>query len=256
MAAVLGLLIGSFLNVVIHRVPRGESVVSPGSYCPSCGRPIRNRHNIPLLSWVALRGRCADCGAAISFRYPAVEVGTGLAFAGLTWWAVSRDQTASAAAWCFLAAVGIALALIDIDTHRLPNVIVGPSYLVLAALLVVGALADADPAALLRAGSGMAALAAFFFLIVLVYPTGMGWGDVKLAGLLGMAMGFVSWAALVIGSFAGFALGAMVGVVLIAAGRGTRKTAVPFGPFMIVGAFFGMIAGDAIAAWYLGLIGG
>ncbi len=256
MAAVLGLLVGSFLNVVIYRVPRHESVVSPGSHCPSCGRPIRGRHNIPVIGWLMLRGKCADCHAPISVRYPAVEAATGLAFALLTWWAASRGEAAAAPAWCYLAAVGIALAAIDLETHRLPNVIVLPSYPVLAALLTFAALVEGQPGNLLRAAIGMIALAAFFLLVVLVYPKGMGWGDVKLAGLLGMAMGYESWGALVIGSFAGFALGAVVGVVVIASGRGTRKTAVPFGPFMILGAFIGLLAGDAVAGWYLGLIGG
>ena len=256
MAAVLGLLVGSFLNVAIYRVPRHESVVSPGSHCPSCGRPIRGRHNIPVIGWLMLRGTCADCHAPISARYPAVEAATGLAFALLTWWAASRGEAAAAPAWCYLAAVGIALAAIDLETHRLPNVIVLPSYPVLAALLTFAALVEGQPGNLLRAATGMIALAAFFLLVVLVYPKGMGWGDVKLAGLLGLATGYESWGALVIGSFAGFALGAVVGVIVIATGRGTRKTAVPFGPFMIIGAFVGLLAGDAIAAWYLGLIGG
>ena len=256
MAAVLGLLVGSFLNVAIYRVPRHESVVSPGSHCPSCGRPIRGRHNIPVIGWLMLRGTCADCHAPISARYPAVESATGLAFALLTWWAASRGEAAAAPAWCYLAAVGIALAAIDLETHRLPNVIVLPSYPVLAALLTFAALVEGQPGNLLRAATGMIALAAFFLLVVLVYPKGMGWGDVKLAGLLGLATGYESWGALVIGSFAGFALGAVVGVIVIATGRGTRKTAVPFGPFMIIGAFVGLLAGDAIAAWYLGLIGG
>lgn len=255
MAAALGLLIGSFLNVVIYRVPRGESVVAPGSHCPACGHQIRGRHNVPVVSWLLLRARCADCGRPISVRYPAVELGTGVAFALLTWWAASSHQLAAAPAWCYLAATGIALALIDIDTRRLPNVIVLPSYGVLAALLTVAALVDDRPENLLRAVVGMAALAGFFLVVVLVYPAGMGWGDVKLAGLLGLAMGYASWGALVIGSFAGFALGAIVGVVVIATGRATRKTALPFGPFMIVGAFIGVLVGHAVADWYISLIG-
>jgi leader peptidase (prepilin peptidase)/N-methyltransferase len=256
MAAVFGLLVGSFLNVAIYRVPRGESVVSPGSHCPSCGRPIRPRHNLPLIGWLLLRGRCADCRAPISIRYPAVEAATGLAFGLLTWWAASRNEAAAAPAWCYLAAVGIALAAIDLETHRLPNVIVLPSYAVLASLFVVATLVDGHVENLLRALVGMIALAAFYLLVVLVYPKGMGFGDVKLAGLLGMAMGYVSWGSLVFGSFAGFALGAIAGIAVIASGRGTRKTAVPFGPFMIVGAFVGILVGEAVAAWYLGFIRG
>jgi leader peptidase (prepilin peptidase)/N-methyltransferase len=253
-AAVLGLLVGSFLNVVIYRVPIGESIVSPGSHCPACGRPIRGRHNIPVLSWVVLRGHCADCNAAISARYPAVELGTGVAFALLTWWAAAHAELAVAPAWCYLAAVGIALAMIDLDTHRLPNVIVLPSYAVLAVLLTIASIADGHPAELGRALLGMLALAAFFLVVRFAYPKGMGWGDVKLAGLLGLALGYVSWAALVIGGFAGFALGAVVGVAVIAAGHGNRKSVLPFGPFMIIGAFLGLLVGGAVSDWYLRLI--
>jgi len=254
MAATLGLLVGSFLNVVIYRVPHGESVVSPGSRCPACGHPIRGRHNVPALSWLFLRARCADCRAPISIRYPAVELGCGVAFGLLTWWGAEDHRLAAAPAWCYLAAVGIALALIDIDTRRLPNVIVVPSYAVLAVLLAVAAIIDDGLDDLLRAGAGMVVLAGFYLVVRLAYPKGMGWGDVKLAGLLGLAMGYASWAALLIGSFAGFVLGAVVGVVVIASGRATRKTLLPFGPFMIVGAFVGLLVGNAVADWYLHLI--
>lgn len=254
MAAALGLLVGSFLNVVVYRVPRGESVVSPGSHCPACGRPIPGRHNIPVVSWLLLRARCADCHTAISGRYPAVELGTGVAFALLTWWASAHSKLASAPAWCYLAAVGIALALIDIDTHRLPNAIVIPSYGVLAVLFTMAAIVDGHPGDLFRGILGMLALAAFFLVVRLAYPKGMGWGDVKLAGLLGLALGYASWAALLIGGFAGFALGAVAGVAVIAAGRGSRKSVLPFGPFMLAGAFFGLVLGGAIADWYLRLI--
>jgi leader peptidase (prepilin peptidase)/N-methyltransferase len=202
-----------------------------------------------------LRGRCADCQAPISIRYPLVEGITGLAFGLLTWWACARNEAASAPAWCYLAAVGIALTAIDLDTHRLPNLIVLPSYAVLASLFVVATLVDGHVENLLRAVVGMIALAAFYLFVVLVYPKGMGFGDVKLAGLLGMAMGYASWGSLVFGSFAGFALGAIAGIVLIASGRGTRKTAVPFGPFMIVGAFVGILVGEPVASWYLQFVG-
>jgi leader peptidase (prepilin peptidase)/N-methyltransferase len=177
-----------------------------------------------------------------------------MAFALLTWWAAANHELAAAPAWCYLAAIGITLALIDIDVHRLPNVIVLPSYGVLAVLLTVASITDGHPADLVRGFLGMLAFASFFLVIRLVYPRGMGWGDVKLAGVLGLALGYASWAALLIGGFAGFALGATVGVAVIAAGLGNGKTVVPFGPFMLVGAFLGLLIGDGVSDWYLRLI--
>jgi len=246
-----GLLIGSFLNVVIWRVPRGESVVRPPSACPSCGHPIRRRDNIPVLSWLILRGRCRDCSEPISRRYPLVEAGTGVLFAlvalrfGVGW---------ELPAFLYLATIGVALALIDLDTKRLPNAIVLPSYLVAAALLGVAALAGGQADSLLRAAAGGAALWAFYFLMALVYPAGMGFGDVKLAGVLGMYLGWVGWGALVIGGFAAFLLGGLFSIGLLVTRRASRKSAVPFGPWMILGAAIGIAAGEAVWATYLGAI--
>jgi len=126
--ALLGLAIGSFLNVVIYRVPRGESLISPPSHCPSCDRPIRNRHNVPVFGWLALRGRCADCQAPISPRYPLVEAATGLVFVAFAARLYSLDLLPALPAYLYFAAIGIALAMIDFDCHRLPNAIVLPSY--------------------------------------------------------------------------------------------------------------------------------
>jgi leader peptidase (prepilin peptidase)/N-methyltransferase len=232
----LGLAVGSFLNVVIYRVPRGESLLHPGSHCPSCQAPIRARHNIPVLGWLLLRGRCYDCGAPISVRYPLVELGTGLLFLALA----LRVDIAVLPAYLYFAAAGVALALIDLDVRRLPNAIVVPSYPVVAALLFAAALWDHSLPSFVRSLLGAAALFAFFAAIAFIYPAGMGWGDVKLAGLIGLVLGYLSWLALAVGAFLGFLLGSVVGVAIIALGRAGRRTAVPFGPFMIVGALAGI----------------
>jgi leader peptidase (prepilin peptidase)/N-methyltransferase len=254
-AGVFGLAIGSFLNVVIYRVPVGESVVSPPSKCPSCSHPIRNRHNVPVFGWLLLRGRCYDCKEPISARYPLVEAATGLLFAAVTWRLLVIDMPWALPAYLYLAAAGVALAMIDIDVKRLPDKIVLPSYAVVAVLLIIAAMGGHDWWPLARAAIGAAALFAFYLAIVLIYPAGMGFGDVKLAGVLGALMGYLSWSALIVATFGAFLLGAVVGVVLMATNRGSRKTAIPFGPFMIAFALITVFVGGPLADWYLRLIG-
>ena len=251
LVGVLGLCIGSFLNVVIHRVPLGLSVVSPPSSCPGCGSPIRARHNVPVVGWLLLRGRCADCGAPISVRYPLVEALTAVLFVLVTWRALDLGQAAAIPALLTFTALGVALAFIDLDVRRLPNVLVFPAYPVLAVLLAVAAWVRGDWESLLRAGVGGLALFGFFFALRLIHPQGMGFGDVKLAGVVGMVLGYLSWSALVIGAFAGFFLGAVVGVLVIAVTGGGRKTAVPFGPFMIAGALAALWITDPVIALIL-----
>ncbi|HJP78868.1 MAG TPA: prepilin peptidase [Pseudonocardiaceae bacterium] len=253
LVGLLGLLIGSFLNVVIHRVPRGESLVSPPSRCPKCGADIKARHNVPVVGWLVLRGRCAECRAPISVRYPLVELGTGLVFAGLA--AQLGHQLWALPAYLYFAAIGIALALIDIDVRRLPNAVVLPSYPVLAVLLALAAFLEHDWWALLRAVIGAAALFAFYFVLAMAYPAGMGFGDVRLAGLIGAVLAYQSWSALIIGAFGGFVLGAIVGVAVIASQKGDRKTALPFGPFMIAAALAAIFVATPIADAYRSLLG-
>jgi leader peptidase (prepilin peptidase)/N-methyltransferase len=253
-AGMLGVVIGSFLTVVIHRVPRRQSLLRPGSRCPTCVAPIRPRHNIPVVGWLVLRGACADCGEPISVRYPLVELGTGVIFAGLAAAFAVRHQVPALPAYLYFAGIGIALAVIDIDVRRLPTAIVLPSYPVLAVLLTGAAWGQHDWWALGRAGIGGAALLGFFFSIVMVYPAGMGLGDVRLAGLVGAVLGYLSWSTLIVGALAGFALGAVSGAAIIAARRGDRKTAMPFGPFMIAGALLAVVAGTPIADAYQTLL--
>jgi leader peptidase (prepilin peptidase)/N-methyltransferase len=263
-----GALIGSFLNVVIYRVPRGESVVSPPSACPRCGHPIRGIDNIPILSWLILRGRCRDCSAPISLRYPLVELATALFFAGVGWWVgvkfLAADTRASFSvivvvliliAFLYLAAVSMALALIDFDTHRLPNPIVLPAYIVGAVLLGTAALLAGDLERLLGTGIGLAAMWLAYFLMAVLYPGGMGFGDVKLAGVLGLFLGWLGWGPLIVGSFSAFLLGGVFALVLLASRRVTRKGGIPFGPWMLVGAWVGIFAGDTLWSSYLALFG-
>ncbi len=252
LAAAVGLAVGSFLNVVVWRVPRGESVVSPPSACPRCGHGIRPRDNVPVLSWLILRGRCRDCGEPISVRYPFVEVATGALFAAATAWLLGMpDGGWLVPAVLYLSAVAVALALIDIDTHRLPDAIVLPSYGVALALLTLAAAGTGEWAALLRAVLAGAALWVFYFVLVLVYPSGMGFGDVKLAGVLGMYLGWFGWGALLVGGFAAFVCGGLYAVGLLALRRAGRKSGVPFGPWMLLGAAIGMVVGEPLWRSYL-----
>jgi leader peptidase (prepilin peptidase)/N-methyltransferase len=249
----LGLLIGSFLNVVIWRLPRGESLSHPGSHCPGCGHAVRPYDNVPVVSWLLLRGRCRDCGARISPRYPLVELLTGVLFGVMAW---EFGATWELPAYLYLVAVGVALAFIDLDTRRLPNALTLPSYDVGLVLLAVPAVLDSRPDDLVRAVLGAAALFGFYFLLALIYPAGMGFGDVKLAGVLGLYLGFLGWDAVIVGGFAGFLIGAVVGVGLMVAGRARRRTAVPFGPSMLAGTLVGVLWGSVLGSWYLGVLGG
>jgi leader peptidase (prepilin peptidase)/N-methyltransferase len=242
--ALLGLAIGSFLNVVIHRVPRNASLVRPASRCPHCGAGIRARHNVPVLGWLLLRGRCADCRTRVSVRYPLVEAGTAVLFTLVAW---RFGWSAAVPAYLYLTAVGIALAVIDLDTHRLPDRIVVPSYVVGGVLL---AAASRDWATAGRAAAGLTGLFALYFVIAFLRPGGMGFGDVKLAGLLGLYLGWLGWSSLLVGAFAGFALGALAGVVLLVAGRAGRRSEVAFGPYMIAGVFLAMFVATPVATWY------
>lgn len=247
----LGLVIGSFLNVLIWRVPRGESVVRPRSRCPRCGHQLSALENVPVLAWLALRGRCRACRAPISVRYPLIELLTGGLFAGTAAW---LGPVAALPAFLFLAAVAVALGAIDLDVRRLPNQILLPSLVVAPVLLAVAGLVEGEGAALARAAIGAGAMFAFYFLLAVVYPAGMGWGDVKLAPLLGMFLGWVGWGALVVGSFAAFVLGGVFSLCLMLAGRAGRKTGIPFGPWMLLGAAIGLVSGEALWSAYLGLI--
>lgn len=266
LAGGFGLLIGSFLNVVIFRVPAGRSIVSPPSACGACGSRIRPIDNVPVLSWLLLRGRCRDCSTPISARYPLVELLTGVVFAAVVlrfapWQALEQSAgeaigtLAVTLAFLVIAGIGVALAWIDIDTHRLPDAIVLPAYPVVASLLVVAAAATGEWWALLRAGLGGAILLAAYVAMAFAYPRGMGLGDVKLAGLLGIALGWLGWGELAVGGFSPFLLGGLFAVVLVVLRRAGRGSGIPFGPWMLGGTALAVLAGEPIWHGYLRLVG-
>ena len=239
LAAVVGAVVGSFLNVVIHRLPRGESLVHPRSRCPGCGKQIASYDNVPIVSWLALRGRCRHCGEPISPRYPVVELLTALTFAAVVLVRGFDDDLILELP--FVAAL-IALAGIDLDHKLLPNKIVYPlaAYGVIATLLV-----DRDDLVEnLVSGAG-----AFAFLLaaVIAYPRGMGMGDVKLAGAMGLYLGASVIPALLVG----FLSGSVVGIVILAReGAAARKKAIPFGVFLALGGIVGVLAGPELIDLY------
>ena len=264
---VLGLLVGSFLNVVIHRVPAGVSIVAPPSACPTCGARIRWHDNVPVVSWLLLRGRCRHCGARISVRYPFIELATGLAFAlvalglapsGMLPPPARLDDGAQwlvLAAYLVFTAAGIALTAIDLELRRLPTPIVWTAAGLLGLLLAAAAVLRGDVWAIGTALLAALAMGAFYFVIVLIRPDGMGMGDVRLAVLVGLATGWIGWDASAVGLLTAFLLGSLVGLGVILAGRGDRRTAIPFGPWMLAGAWIGVLIGPVAWQWYSGLLG-
>src|SRR6266540_3233094 len=239
LVTLLGLAVGSFLNVVIYRVPRGESVVSPGSHCPKCGRPIRGRHNVPVLGWLVLRGRCYDCGAPISVRYPLVEAATGVLFGLVAWRLVALDLTAALPAYLWFTAAGIALAMIDLDLRRLPDAIVLPSYGMVAVLLAAASALRSEWWPLGRAGLGALAPAACALAIVVVRRTGARAGDVWTAGLAGGVLAYVSWTTLLTGAAVILALGVVTAAIVVR--RGARRTPLPYGFVVVAGALLAVL---------------
>lgn len=244
---IIGLPIGSFLNVVAYRVPRGQKPWSPSrSYCPSCNEPIRARDNIPVFGWLLLRGKCRDCGAQISWRYPAFEALTGLLYAAA---GLKFGWTIELLPALLLITTLVTVANSDLDMQIIPNAV-----LFVSLLFGVVAMALAYPDNWLE--WGLSALIAFtvMFVIALAYPRGMGMGDVKLAGVMGLYLGRAVGPALLIAFLTGTIFGLMV-----MARRGVaegRKTKVPFGPFMSLGGVIGLFWGDDIVEWYLDTFAG
>src|SRR5919202_4622437 len=241
LAALSGLLVGSFLNVVAWRLPRGESLVRPRSRCPQCGTPIKPYDNVPVLSWLLLRGRCRHCGAAISPRYPLVEAVTAALYVAVV---IGRDGALDIALGVLLVTTLVPITLIDLELRLIPNKITLPAAVaavVAAVILDVGFVPEQ-----LIAG---AAAGGFFLLAALLYPRGMGMGDVKLAGMLGLYLGRAVAPAIFIALIAGVLVGAIV--IARVGARAGRKTAVPFGPFLALGGLVALFAGDAIVDAYL-----
>jgi len=260
-----GAFIGSFLNVVVYRVPLGRSVVTPASACGACGHAIRWYDNIPLLSWLLLRGRCRDCGSGIAARYPLVELGTAVFLGVVAWRFVpeifatgsSTDALAAAlqmVAYLYLAAISLALAVIDLETHRLPNAIVLPAFPVGLGLLGIVAALTGAWTPLLTGLAVAVAFAALYAIPAFVRPGAMGMGDVKLAGVLGLYLGWLGLVPATVGLLAGFILGGLAGLAMLLVGRG-RTAKIAYGPWLLAGAWVGILFGEPLAEAYLSLYG-
>jgi leader peptidase (prepilin peptidase)/N-methyltransferase len=233
--------IGSFLNVVAYRLPRSKSLVTPGSQCPGCDTPIKLYDNVPVLGWLLLRGRCRTCRTAISPRYPAVEALTAaLAVAVI----LVEHSTVDKVLGLVLVGILVPIALIDLDHQIIPNKITAPAAILAVAIGL--ALKPSGVPEQLIAGAGAAA---FLLVFVFAYPRGMGMGDVKLAGVLGLFLGREVGVAIFVAVVAGTLVGAAV-MARLGVERG-RKTRVPFGPFLALGGIVALLAGPAIVHWYL-----
>ena len=233
-AALFGLLVGSFLNVVVWRVPRGESIVRPSSHCPGCDTPLRARDNVPLVSWIALRGRCRYCSERISARYPATEFGSALLFWGVGY---RFHDSWSLFAYLVLVAALLALSLIDIEHLLLPNKVIYPTAAFVVPLLALASGLEDDWGAFGRAALGAGIAFAVFFVIWFVAPGAMGYGDVRLSALLGFALGWLGWPALYLGMFLPFLLGTIGGIAAAA-----PVVLVP----MALGAGLGWLGGESV----------
>lgn len=243
-AFVAGLAVGSFVTVVAHRVPRGESIVAPRSRCPSCGSQIAVFDNVPVLSWLLLRGRSRCCGEPISARYPLTELTLGALYAAtvLVLW---DDPTELALGLVFVTML-TAVTLTDLERRVIPNRI-----LFVAAVAAVTIAAVGDPGSLPERAIAALAAGGLFFLVALAYPRGMGLGDVKLAAAMGLFLGRDVAAAILVALLAG----SLVGLAMIAGqGSAARKQAIPFGPFLALGGVVGLLLGDQLVSWYLGAI--
>jgi leader peptidase (prepilin peptidase)/N-methyltransferase len=236
-----GLVIGSFLNVVIGRLPVGRSIVRPGSACPRCGTPIRWFDNLPVLSWLCLRAQCRGCGGAISWRYPAVELLTAILF-GLA--AHRFGLTLDLGPALLLLAALVAIAGIDVDHQIIPDVITLPGVIAGAALSIA-----IHPARWLDTLLGIVVGGGLFFVIILVSGGGMGGGDMKLGAMMGA---FLGWKLVLLAILLGVFAGGAVAVALLATGSRGRKDPVPFGPFLALGAVLSLLWGHDLLGWYLG----
>ncbi|HEY5104170.1 MAG TPA: prepilin peptidase [Acidimicrobiales bacterium] len=243
--ALFGLAIGSFLNVVIYRVPRHESIVSPRSRCPTCGAAILERDNIPVLSWLMLRGKCRNCHAPISKRYPLIELTGGALFAGA---AARMGYTWALPAFLVFLAGMLALACIDAEHLVLPKRIVYPTLLMVAGLLIIAAAITGQWDRLGTAALCSLGWFAVFFILNFASPRYLGYGDVRLALVLGLALGWLGIRYVLLAFFAANLIGAVIGIGLIAAKRLRRDQQVPYGVFLALGAALAIYAGPELLA--------
>jgi leader peptidase (prepilin peptidase)/N-methyltransferase len=240
-ATLLGAMAGSFANVAIHRLPRQESLVAPRSRCPHCGHLIRARDNIPVLSFLWLRGRCRDCGRPISWRYPLVEALTALLFLAAWWW---FGLSLGALRAVIFSLIMVVVIFVDLDHRIIPNTLTYPGLVV--GLLLAGA---GGPRGFLMSLLAAAGAGVVFLLIAVISRGGMGGGDIKLAAVMGA---FLGWPVIAAAMFISFTLGGLVGLALLITGVRRRKDPVPFGPFMAVGGLIALFWGEALIRWYVG----
>jgi leader peptidase (prepilin peptidase) / N-methyltransferase len=249
LAAGLGLIFGSFATAIAYRIPRKESL-GGRSRCPECGATISAAQNVPLFSYLFLRGRCRNCGVRIHWRYPLIELFSAILFVAAL---LRFELTFRAAVYAALFWVLPVLTAIDLEHKLLPNRLVYPAFITGWVLLTVLAFVEGTPRALIDAAIGMLIFGGFFFLVAFIYPAGMGGGDVKLAFVLGTFLGYLGGFGLVLlGMFVSFLIGGIVGVAVMAITGGGRKMQVPFGPFMAVGTLVTIFCGDALLDLYLG----
>jgi leader peptidase (prepilin peptidase) / N-methyltransferase len=243
LCALLGFVVGSFLNVVIYRVPRNESIVSPRSSCPTCGAQLRERDNIPVVSWLLLHGRCRDCQAPISVRYPLVELACGALFAGI---AARFGRQWDLPAFLAMSAGLLALSYIDVERMILPKKIVYPLTVLVAALLL---LAAAETGRWHSYVIGIACAAGWFvvfFAMNLASPRLLGFGDVRLALVLGLSLGWLGFGYVLLGFFAANLIGAVTGITLIATKHMDRQSRIPYGVFLAAGWALAVFAGPEL----------
>ncbi len=240
-------MVGSFLNVVVHRVPEKQSVVRPRSRCPRCDTTLKPWDNVPVVSWLLLRGRCRSCRGAISIRYPLIEVATAALFVAA---AVRLGADPALPAFLVVFAALLAISAVDLERFIVPNRILYPALFMAAPLLVVAAALDDDWSSLWGAVLGGALGWVLLFAIHMASPKGMGFGDVRLAGLIGMLLGWLSIGHVLLGLFLAFLSAAVVGVGLMVTGVRGRKDRVPFGPFLALGAITAVFLGGPILSWY------
>lgn len=245
--ALFGLVIGSFLNVVIYRVPRHESIVSPRSACPTCGVAILERDNIPVLSWLLLKGRCRNCQSPISKRYPLVELTNAALFAGA---AARLGYNWDLPAFLVLFASLLALACVDVELLLLPKLIVYPTLVSVAGLLTLAAGLNNEWHYLYVAGLCAVGWFVAFFALNALNPRYLGFGDVRLAPVLGLGLGWFGWRYVVLGFFAANLVGALIGITLIATKRIRRDQQIPFGVFLAMGTAFAIYAGPEIVTHF------
>jgi leader peptidase (prepilin peptidase) / N-methyltransferase len=244
---VLGLIFGSFANVVIYRVPAGESLTSPPSTCPGCGNRIKPYDNIPVVSWLVLRGKCRHCGQTISPMYPLVELSMALVFAavgariGLDW---------TLPGYLLFAWLLVVVAVIDARTRKIPNRLTYPLTPALLVLMIVAALLNGAPDRILPVVVGGLGGFAGLLVLALIQPKGMGMGDVKLAGFIGIGLGYLGWEHVLLGLFGGFLLGGVVSMVLMIAKVRGRRDLIPFGPYLSAGAILALLVGEPIIEAY------